>query len=189
MDSKIIFLCFSIYLASQISASPHPVCPATVPATGGGGALTTCTDDSQCLIAGDKCCDVTSGGTGKFCIKADKPKHDDDDDDDCDKKDGKSKEDCHKEKHHKIVVKVVILVIGVVVISVVVGCIIRVKCCKKKITDSKTDVRAEKNAKTLGRDYTAPVITRSGKSQEQAWLSVTPPTYNNSPPPVYTEKY
>jgi hypothetical protein len=32
------------------------------------------------------------------------------------------------------------------------------------------------------------VITSTRKSQEQAWYSVAPPTYN-SPPPVYTEKY
>lgn len=45
-------------------------CPDTVPATGSNGSLPICTDDTQCSTAGDKCCTVTSGGSGKVCIKA-----------------------------------------------------------------------------------------------------------------------
>lgn len=45
-------------------------CPDTVPATGLNGSLPTCTDDTQCPRAGDKCCTVTTGGSGKVCIKA-----------------------------------------------------------------------------------------------------------------------
>lgn len=45
-------------------------CPDTVPATGLNGSLPTCTDDTQCSRAGDKCCTVTTGGSGKVCIKA-----------------------------------------------------------------------------------------------------------------------
>nr|XP_022317208.1 uncharacterized protein LOC111120638 [Crassostrea virginica] len=184
MGYSALVLCVIAFLAAEITASSTPECPDTVPATGSNGALVTCTNDSQCTVAGDKCCTVTTGGSGMVCIKAE---HDDDDDDDCDeKRNHKDKEECHKKKHHKMIIKVIILVIVVVVVGVVVGCIIRVKCCKKKISDSTTDLNPEKKAKSLGRDYTP---SGGVVSKEQGWFAVAPPTVISSAPPPYAEKY
>ncbi|XP_061191182.1 uncharacterized protein LOC133199452 [Saccostrea echinata] len=186
MDSRIIIFCFLTFLAGEIAASSHEVCPATVPSTGGGGALLSCSDDSQCTVLGEKCCNVTTG-SGKVCIKAGSPNHHDDDD--CDKKsDGKSKDDCRKGKHHKKVIIIIVSVVAVVVVGFVVGCVIKVKYCKKKISDSQTDLNIEKSEVKLGKDYTPTKVTSGGgKQSEQAWLSVTPAYYISSPPPVYTK--
>lgn len=186
MDSKAIIFCFLTFLAGEIAASSHEVCPATVPSTGGGGALLTCTDDSQCTVTGEKCCNAT-GGSGKVCIKAESPKHRDDED--CDKRSNKKdKDDCHKRKHGKKLVIIIVAVIVVVVFAIVVGCVIRVKCFKKKISDSQIDLHSEKNESKLGKDYTPTVvISGGGKLKEEGWLSVAPTPYISSPPPVYTK--
>ncbi|XP_052685395.1 uncharacterized protein LOC128165182 [Crassostrea angulata] len=183
MEFKTLAFCVIIFLVGEIAASSHLECPDTVPATGSNGSLPTCTDDTQCSTAGDKCCTVTSGGSGKVCIKAER----DDDDDDCDKKSNrKDKDDCHRKKRHSMIVKIVILVVVLTVVGIVVGCIIRVKCCKKKISDSRTELNPEKNTHSLGRDYTPSI---GGRTKEQAWFPVASPPPISNAPPEYTAKY
>lgn len=60
------------------------------------------------------------------------------------------------------------------------------KCCKKKISDSRTELNPEKNAHSLGRDYTPSL---GGSTKEQAWFPVASPAPVSSAPPAYTAKY